>query len=277
MKAPATFSRPLVLSAAIFLVAILTIFSAQQAYAIKASIGNGVMIIHTEVDPGKLNVIDRTIKVINNNDYDINVSLKPTGELVGITDVIDDALIIPPGESVDARFRIVITEPGVYYGEMLVSFRSADPEIRDSGLGLSSKITVDAASSDGSYVEDKDTAPQEQENTTVIAPPVISPPAAPIDEEDPDDKSSNEGVGVKIGSGAATTPSITIPNTGTGAQGAEEYTKYSDSIPSEQLDSAVLRELIPVMTAVLLAIAIVLSIAALVVIPKRQEREMIRE
>jgi hypothetical protein len=110
--------------------------------ALTASMGNARMIIHTEVEQGTPTVIQKSIKVNNVNDVAVEVSLMPSGDIMDFTEILDNNIVLAPGQSRDARFVMSLEYGGRYEGKVLVSFSPADDNVTSQPVGLASTIII---------------------------------------------------------------------------------------------------------------------------------------
>ncbi|MFA5019680.1 MAG: hypothetical protein WC533_01130 [Candidatus Pacearchaeota archaeon] len=108
------------------------------ASAITGKIGNGKMILNAEVG----DTIDRTIRVINDNNQTLNITLFASGDLAEDITIIDSNFILLAGEEKKARFTIEIKNPGNTDNRINVQFQPLIEE--ESGVGLSAQIIINA-------------------------------------------------------------------------------------------------------------------------------------
>lgn len=113
---------------------VLLVLSLVNVSAITGKIGNGRMIINLEVG----DILNRTIRVINDNDAALNITLTGSGDLVDYLEIIDDSFILQAGEEKKARFKLEAKKAGTYTTKINVRF--APLEEGGNGVGLSSTI-----------------------------------------------------------------------------------------------------------------------------------------
>ncbi|MAG07483.1 hypothetical protein CMI46_01560 [Candidatus Pacearchaeota archaeon] len=127
------------------------IFLISNVYAITGKIGNGKMIVTLEEGE----VLDRTIRVINDNDISLNITLFAAGDLVDDIEIIDESFVLAVGEEKRARFKLEAKEIGNYESRINVQFA---PVEGGSGVGLSAtvitKIVGEGSIPDGSDIDD---------------------------------------------------------------------------------------------------------------------------
>jgi hypothetical protein len=110
--------------------------------ALTASIGNARMILHTDVEEGTPTVLQKSIKINNVNNLSVEVTLIPTGDIEDFTQVLDNNIILAPGQSKDARFVMSLEYGGKYEGKILVNFKSAEEGVKAQPVGLASSIII---------------------------------------------------------------------------------------------------------------------------------------
>lgn len=146
---------------AIFL--ILTLILITNVLAITASIGNARMILRAETG----DVIEKSIRVINNNDVAVNIILTASGDLQDSITIKDKNFTLEPSEEKNAFFTIKITKTGTTESKINVQFTPVDGK---NGAGLSSTIVV-IASGEGLNEDDNgaDNNSDETENNSSSA------------------------------------------------------------------------------------------------------------
>src|SRR3989344_7935294 len=94
----------LIFIASVFLI-IPTVFS------ITGRIEPGGVVLRPEVKAGESKVIDRTLKVINDNDETVNVTIEPDNDLIGIAQVTDSKFQMLANEEYEAHYYLAIADP----------------------------------------------------------------------------------------------------------------------------------------------------------------------
>ncbi|MEM3074760.1 MAG: hypothetical protein QW727_02350 [Candidatus Pacearchaeota archaeon] len=122
---------------------IILIAFSYSAYAITGKIGNARMVINVEVG----DTIEKSIRVINDNEVHIEVNLFASGDLINNIEIIDSNFTLQPYEEKNARFKIRITSPGKTNSKINVQFKPSNSN--ESGIGLSSNIIVNAYEKEG--------------------------------------------------------------------------------------------------------------------------------
>jgi hypothetical protein len=115
------------------LVLIILIFSLVSVSATTGKIGNSRMIL--TFDSGE--EIERTIRVINDNDFPVNISLFVTGDLEEDIKLIDKSFILESGEEKRAGFVIQTDKEGTFTSRINVQFTPLEGK---NGVGLSAVI-----------------------------------------------------------------------------------------------------------------------------------------
>ncbi|HLD98312.1 MAG TPA: hypothetical protein VI815_03220 [Candidatus Nanoarchaeia archaeon] len=129
-----TKKRTVIFCATLLILSVLLI--SVSVSALTAKIGNGRMILNTEVGEK----IEKSIRVINDNDVSVNITLFPSGDLMNNTDIIDDSFILQPGEEKNARFTVYSNSIGRYETKVNVQFNPTYEN--ENGAGLSSQIIL---------------------------------------------------------------------------------------------------------------------------------------
>jgi hypothetical protein len=104
--------------------------------AITGKIGNGRMVLYPELENGKA-IVERSVRIINDNDVAVNVTLESDEDLREYVEIIDKGFILEAGEEKDAKFILTFEEEGDYEGRINVFFRGIDDK---NGVALSSII-----------------------------------------------------------------------------------------------------------------------------------------
>ena len=119
----------------ITLVLILSFIGNVQAIKVKASIGNGKMILRPEVGE----TIDRTIRVINDNIISVDIEVTGSGDLEDKITIVDDKFTLAPGEEKDARFKIKVNKAGDFDNRINVKFAPVDGS---NAAGISAIVRI---------------------------------------------------------------------------------------------------------------------------------------
>jgi hypothetical protein len=125
------------------------VISISLVSGITAKIGNARMVLYPEFENGKA-VIEKSVRVINDNNVSVNVSLYYSEDFEGIIEIIDENFVLQPGEEKDARFVLTITdEKEDYDGRINILFKELEAK---NGVALSSRIIIHAG--DGKTEDD---------------------------------------------------------------------------------------------------------------------------
>jgi hypothetical protein len=109
------------------------LFLISNVYAITGKIGNGKMIVTLEEGE----TLDRTIRVINDNEVSLNITLFASGDLADDIEIIDESFILAAGDEKRARFKLEAKEIGNFESRINVQFA---PVEGGSGVGLSATV-----------------------------------------------------------------------------------------------------------------------------------------
>jgi len=129
-------SNKIKLQLSIFVFFILIVSLSFSVSALTGKIGN--LKINEIVEIG--DTVDRTIRVINDNDISINVTLFLDGDLENEIELIDEKFTLGPGEEKKARFIYEADTLGKTLTRINVQFAPA--ETKGNGVGLSSQVTI---------------------------------------------------------------------------------------------------------------------------------------
>src|SRR3989344_7250315 len=124
----------------IFLIMIL-LLSISLASAITAKIGNGRMVLRVQTGE----VIEKYVKVINENNIDVNIELSASGDLADGVVIKEKNFTLKPKEEKNAYFTIVATKAGTTETKINVKF---SPLEGAGGAGLSSVVILIAEGED---------------------------------------------------------------------------------------------------------------------------------
>ena len=115
-----------------------------SSQGIVAKLGNAKVVLYPEIK-GKELVIDRTILVINDNDFPLNISVEASQEITNIIEILDKNFVLQSGESKNASFRIVLNKAGDYNGKINVYFSKIGEA---GGVALASQLIIYAKGDD---------------------------------------------------------------------------------------------------------------------------------
>ena len=124
----------------IFLIMIL-LLSISLASAITAKIGNGRMVLRVQTGE----VIEKYVKVINENEIDVNISISASGDLADDVIIKENSFILKPKEEKNAFFTIKANKAGTTETKINVKF---SPLEGAGGAGLSSVVILIAEGED---------------------------------------------------------------------------------------------------------------------------------
>ena len=138
------------------LLLILLIVNLGFSSALTGSIGNAKAILYPEVNGWTNTVIDRTVLVKNVNEVPIIVNLSLDSEGKDFIKLIDESFVLQPDEEKKAEFEVRVKKEGRYEGRINVFFAPEDPEIKEPGVVLSSKLVVMASKDKEDYKEENE-------------------------------------------------------------------------------------------------------------------------
>ncbi len=118
------------------LVIFLFILTLHNVDAITGKIGNGRMVLNSEVGE----TIEKSIRVINDNDVALNISVFTGGNNSELIKIYDTDFILEPGQEKNAKFSIKGVSPGRYDTKIFIQFSSLND--KEAGVGLSSQVVL---------------------------------------------------------------------------------------------------------------------------------------
>ncbi len=126
---------------------LIILLSISSVFALTASMGNVKMVLYPEVYPGETTLINKSIKVNNVNDIVVRILLSTEGNFSNVVNIIDGNFTLMPNETREARFQLLISEPGRYDGKIFVAFDPMGNTVNASPVGLASNIIIFAKNS----------------------------------------------------------------------------------------------------------------------------------
>ena len=118
------------------LVIFLFILTLHNVDAITGKIGNGRMVLNAEVGE----TIEKSIRVINDNDEALNISVFSGGNNSELIKIYDSNFILNAGEEKNAKFDIKAISPGTTESKIFIQFSPLND--KESGVGLTSQIIL---------------------------------------------------------------------------------------------------------------------------------------
>ena len=118
----------------LFLVFMPTVFG-----QFSVDIVGGKAVLRPEVKEGETTIIERSITIINNNDFAINARLEPSKELEDVIEIIDEEIEIEANSEKEARYNVVLTDKYSYSGNINVFFSDVDGQ---AGVVLSAVLDI---------------------------------------------------------------------------------------------------------------------------------------
>jgi hypothetical protein len=123
----------------------ITLFSS-SVYALNAAVGNGKFVI-SNATVG--DIIQRAIKVYNNNSYDVRIELIPNGNLTNDIKIIDNNITMTSNSEKEFRFSVRVTKEGRNDGGIIVTFTPANVSNGKNGIALPTSMVIFAKKATG--------------------------------------------------------------------------------------------------------------------------------
>jgi len=136
------------------MILILTILFTPSVLGLASSYGESKVILKPEVPEGETVQIERSIRVKNVNDIPIKVTFEPTENFKKIATMIDEEVVLQPGELKRGNFIITLRSGGTYEGRIMMTFSPLDPDSKESSIGASSQITIYAQGPQNEYYDE---------------------------------------------------------------------------------------------------------------------------
>jgi hypothetical protein len=119
----------------------LLVLSVQFICGLSATVGEAKVVLKPEVPIGGL-TIDRSLTVVNQNEFDVNVKIIEGDDPENIIEVVDTEVFVKANEEAPARYKIHLLYGGDYSRKLIASFKPADPALGSSSLGMVSNIVI---------------------------------------------------------------------------------------------------------------------------------------
>ena len=129
-------------------------------FAITGSVGSGKIYLKEQVFPDRDTQIQKTLRVINDNDFPVTITITPVEEMVDILDVLDNDFVLKANEEKDAKYVITLVRPGTYNGKILTMFKPTE----GNGIAISTEIQV-IAYGEGDFPSEEDTTNDNSDDT----------------------------------------------------------------------------------------------------------------
>jgi len=91
-----------------------------------ASIDKPKMVLYKNISAGDILEFENSVIANNENDYDVNVIVTPTGNWTNRTILRTKEFVLKQGESKEIFYTIKIDKEGYYSGDILVTFKDVD-------------------------------------------------------------------------------------------------------------------------------------------------------
>ena len=122
----------------ILLPIILLVLLIPAVFSIEVYVRPAKIVARMNVTSGEISTYTGFLEVKNQNNFTVNVTLNPQGDLVGKVDFTEESLTLEPEESKNIDFTININQPGNYQGTIVVTYLAENT----LGVGLQADIIV---------------------------------------------------------------------------------------------------------------------------------------
>lgn len=114
---------------------------------LSASVGNGRMVLYPIMNPGKSTVMERSLRITNQNNFSVNVSLEAYGDIEDIIEFEESTFPLEAFEEKNAEFTLNVSEMKLYEGEIRIkflrgAFNATFNNTVGRGLGIVSKVII---------------------------------------------------------------------------------------------------------------------------------------
>lgn len=134
----------------LFVCLLVTILLMSSVSALNAGVGNGKFVI-SNATVGE--VIERTMKIYNNNTFDVRIELIPSGNLSKYIKIIDNNITMTPNSEEDFRFTVKVPQEGRNDGEIIVKFTPADVANGKNGIAIPTTMVIFATKGTGGTID----------------------------------------------------------------------------------------------------------------------------
>jgi len=111
-----------ILTSFIFIILMTSLVSS----TLTASIDKPKMVLYKNISAGDILEFENSVIANNENDYDVNVIVTPTGNWTNRTILRTKEFVLKQGESKEIFYTIKIDKEGYYSGDILVTFKDVD-------------------------------------------------------------------------------------------------------------------------------------------------------
>lgn len=138
-------------SVSVLLISILVlVLLVSSVSALTARVGNGKFVISNATVGEE---IERTMKIINNNSFDVRIELIPSGNLTNYIKIIDNNITMTPNSEKDFRFSVKVPNEGRNDGGIIVKFTPADVSDGKNGIAIPTSMTIFATKGTGGTID----------------------------------------------------------------------------------------------------------------------------
>lgn len=126
----------------ILVLSLALLITISSVYALTAKIGNARAIVNGETG----DTLERTIKVINDNNVSVLIELFASGNLSEDIKILDNNFTLAPGESKNARYEVYLREVGSTENHINVKFTAVGEK---QGVGMTSTLIINVKEGPG--------------------------------------------------------------------------------------------------------------------------------
>ena len=105
-----------------FLLVFLVLISPFSSAQLISKIGSGSVTLRPEVVEGEATIIERTLEIINENDFPVDIELVPSEGIESIIEVIDGQFTLEANTEKYARYNLILEDSYTYSGDLNVFF-----------------------------------------------------------------------------------------------------------------------------------------------------------
>ncbi len=102
---------------------LIVFFSSLISSSLTASIDKPRMVLYKNISEGKILEFENSVIANNENDYDVNVLVTPTGNWTDRVTIRQKEFVLKEGETKEIFYNIKIDKEGYYSGDVLVTFK----------------------------------------------------------------------------------------------------------------------------------------------------------
>jgi len=107
-------------------------------FSIEVYVRPARIVARMNVTSGETSTYIGFLEVKNQNNFTVNVTLSPQGDILDKTQILENSISLEPEESKNIDFTINVDQPGTYQGTIVVTYLSEN----SPGVGLQADIIV---------------------------------------------------------------------------------------------------------------------------------------